>query len=188
MSWQNTSATNWKWCCICRHHGTAPDPGANQQDFKHFLSLPVPVRSPGVRVQSGMEEEEDAEEQDCVFTVSVRSGFFPWKPALWLLFMATWQAKTSLFTMGPVIPKSRAWVVDSSFEWNNDFYELLQIILKHFLEFKNVPSYFSIHNQSVLFCSLGERLYEDICYLALRFFSQSQKKGCRKKTRWQKGK
>ena len=116
--WQNTDATNRKWCCICKHSGAAlsPAPGANQQDFKHFVSLPVPVLSPGVRVQSGMEGEEDAKEQDYMYTVSVRSGFFPRKPASWLPFMSTWQAKTSVFIIGPVIPKSRAQVVDSSFE------------------------------------------------------------------------
>lgn len=56
-----------------RHNGAAlsPAPGANQQDFKHFLSLPVPVLSPGVRVQLRMEKEEDAEEQDHVYTVPV---------------------------------------------------------------------------------------------------------------------
>lgn len=110
---------------------------------------------------------------ECVFTVPMRNGVFPWKPALWLLFKATWQTKTSVFTMGPVIPKSRAWVVDSSFEWTNEFYELLQVILKHLLEFKNVPSCFSIHNQSVLLCCLGEGLYEDLYYLTLKFFSHS---------------
>lgn len=167
VSQQNT---NWKWCCICRHKGAAPAPSANQQDFEHFSSIAVPVLCPAVRVQSGMEEGEDVKEQEGVFTVSVRSGFFLWKPELWLLFMATWQIKTSVFTVGPVIPKSRAWMVDSSFEWTNDFYELLQIILKHFLEFKNVPSHFSIHNQSVLLCCLGGGLYEDICYLTLKFF------------------
>lgn len=78
VSWRNTDATDRKWCCICKHSGAAlsPAPGANQQDIKHFLSLPVPVLSPGRRVQSGM-EVEDAEQQDYMYTVSVRSGFFP---------------------------------------------------------------------------------------------------------------
>ncbi|RMC04783.1 hypothetical protein DUI87_17955 [Hirundo rustica rustica] len=55
---------------IKRHSGAAPAPGANQQD-----SIPVPVLSPGVRVQSGMEEEEDVKEQECVFTVSARDEY-----------------------------------------------------------------------------------------------------------------
>lgn len=164
MSWRNTDATDRKWCCICKHSGAAlsPAPGANQQDIKHFLSLPVPVLSPGRRVQSGM-EVEDAEQQDYMYTVSVRSGFFPWKPASWLLFMSTWQAKTSVFIIGPVISKRRAQGVDSRFEWTDDFYEKLQINLKHFPEFQNGPNYLYRHSQRVLFFSLSEGLYEDIC-------------------------
>lgn len=136
-----------------------------------FVSPPVPALSPGVRVQSGM-EEQDVEEQECVFTVWEK-WVFHMKAALWLLLMATWQAKTSVFTMGQIIPESRIWMVDSSFELINDFYELLKIILKQFLEFENVPGYFCVHKQSVLLCCLGECLYEDICYLALKLSSHS---------------
>lgn len=86
-------------------------------------------------------EEEEVAEQDYVYTVLVRSGFFPWKPASWLLFMSTVQAKTSVIIFGLVISKNWAQTVDSSFEWTDNFYERLQIIWKQFLEFKNETSY-----------------------------------------------
>lgn len=144
-----------------------------------------------MRVQPGMEEEEDAEEQDCMYTVSVRSGFFQWKPASWLLFMSRWQAKTSVLIIGLRIPKSRAQVVDSSFEWTDDFYERLQIILKHFLEFKNGPCYLYGHSQCVLvFFPKWRFIWRHLFAGPKILLTQpawNQKKGCRKKTSSQKG-
>lgn len=73
------------------------------------------------------------------------------------------QAKTSVFIIGPVISKRRAQGVDSRSEWTDDFYEKLQINLKHFPEFQNGPSYLYRQSQRVLVFSLSEGLYEDIC-------------------------
>lgn len=123
----------------------------------------VPVLSPGVRVQEGMEEEKDAEEKDSVYTVSVQSGCFPWKPASWPLSISSCQAKKSVFIIGPAISKSRSQMVELSFEWSDNFRERPQIILKHFLEFKNGSGCLYRHSQCVLFFSLSEGLYEDIC-------------------------